>query len=394
MTPAGSDNLVPVFDRLQRGMLTVGVIGLGGLTTMYAHNPDQFFRSYLLCFVFWVGFPLGSMAILMLNHLTGGDWGLPIRRPLEAAIRTFPAMLLLFIPLLFGLKRLYPWMRPEVVAADPILQAKHFYLNPQFFLARTAIYIVVWLGMSYLLNKWSREEEDTGDAVAAARKLEGFSGPGLIMYGLTVTYGSIDWVMSLEPHWYSTIFGMIFMMVGVLGAMALVIIVASLLMKHDPFARMVAPSQFNDLGNLLLTFVMLWAYLSFSQYLIIWSGNLRDEIPWYMTRARGAWEGWGLFLIIFHFSVPFLLLLQRGLKRKMQALARVAWALIVTDFLVVIWMVEPAFEPERVHIHPQDLTALVGVGGIWVAAFIWQLRRRPLLPLRAAQVEGLAQHGD
>jgi len=391
MTPG--ENLRPAFDRLQRGMLIAGLAALTTTFGFYARNPDQFFRSYLLAFVFWIGFPLGSMAILMLNHLTGGDWGLPIRRPLEAATRTFPAILILFIPLLLGLKTLYPWMRPEVVTGDAVLRAKAFYLNPSFFLTRAAIYFVIWFGLSYFLNKWSEEQDRTGDP-ALAKRLEGLSGPGLIFYGLTVTYASIDWVMSLEPHWYSTIFGMIFMMIGVLCAMAMVIIVASLLARHEPFASMVVPAQFNDLGNLLLTFVMLWAYLSFSQWLIIWSGNLRDEIPWYMTRARGAWEGWGLFLIIFHFSVPFLLLLQRGLKRRVRALAWIAAALLVTDFMVVIWMVVPAFEPNRVHIHPQDLTAMCGIGGIWVAAFVWQLKRRPLLPLHAAQAEGVAQHGD
>ena len=391
MTPG--ENLRPAFDRLQRGMLIAGLAALTTTFGFYARNPDQFFRSYLLAFVFWIGFPLGSMAILMLNHLTGGDWGLPIRRPLEAATRTFPAILILFIPLLLGLKTLYPWMRPEVVTGDAVLRAKAFYLNPSFFLTRAAIYFVIWFGLSYVLNKWSEEQDRTGDP-ALAKRLEGLSGPGLIFYGLTVTYASIDWVMSLEPHWYSTIFGMIFMMIGVLCAMAMVIIVASLLARHEPFASMVVPAQFNDLGNLLLTFVMLWAYLSFSQWLIIWSGNLRDEIPWYMTRARGAWEGWGLFLIIFHFSVPFLLLLQRGLKRRVRALAWIAAALLVTDFMVVIWMVVPAFEPNRVHIHPQDLTAMCGIGGLWVAAFVWQLKRRPLLPLHAAQAEGVAQHGD
>ncbi len=390
MTPG--ENLRPAFDRVQRGMLIVGLTAITTTFGFYARNPEQFFRSYLLAFVFWIGFPLGSMAILMLNHLTGGDWGLPIRRPLEAATRTFPAILVLFIPLLLGLKTLYPWMRPEVVSGDAVLRAKAFYLNPSFFLTRAAIYFVIWFGLSYFLNKWSEEQDRTGDP-ALAKRLEGLSGPGLIFYGLTVTYASIDWVMSLEPHWYSTIFGMIFMMIGVLCAMAMAIIVASLLARHEPFASLVVPAQFNDLGNLLLTFVMLWAYLSFSQWLIIWSGNLRDEIPWYMTRARGAWEGWGLFLIIFHFSVPFLLLLQRGLKRRVRALAWVAAALLVTDFMVVIWMVVPAFEPNRVHIHPQDLTAMCGIGGIWVAAFVWQLKRRPLLPLHATQAEGVTQHG-
>ena len=393
MRPVAGEDLNKTLKRIQFAMLGAGVPAFMGLLGWYARSPEQFFRSYLLAFVYWIGFPLGCLAILMLNHLTGGDWGLPIRRPLEAGTRTFPVMLLLLIPLLFGLKQLYPWMRPEVVAGDEILKSKQFYLNPGFFYVRTAIYAVVWLGLSYFLNKWSAEQDRTGDP-AMARRLEGMSGPGLILYGLTVTYGSIDWVMSLEPHWYSTIFGMIFMMIGVLGAMALVIIVASLLAKQEPFASAVTPAQFNDLGNLLLTFVMLWAYLSFSQFLIIWSGNLRDEIPWYMTRARGAWEPWGLFLIIFHFAVPFLLLLQRGLKRRMRALAWVAGALIFTDYLVVIWMVVPAFEPNRMGIHPQDLTALAAIGCLWISAFVWQLKKRPLLPLHATEAEGVAQHGD
>ena len=381
------------FDRLQRGMLIVGVLALGGTMLVVTHSAEQFFRSYLLAFVFWIGFPLGSLAILMLHHLTGGDWGLPIRRPLEAATRTFPVMLVLFIPLLFGMKKLFPWMRPEVVAGDTVLLAKKFYLNPQFFLLRLAIYIAIWLGLSYFLNKWSEEQDRTGDP-ALAGKLEGMSGPGLILYGLTVTYASIDWVMSLEPHWYSTIFGMIFMLIGVLAAMALAIIVSSRLADFEPMKGVVTQAQFNDLGNLLLTFVMLWAYLSFSQFLIIWSGNLRDEIPWYMTRANGAWEPVGIFLIIFHFAVPFLLLLQRALKRQMRYLRWIAVSLIVSDCIAVIWMVEPAFEPNRLHIHPSDLIGLVGIGGIWVAAYVWQLKRRPLLPLHPVRAEGVAQHGD
>jgi len=387
------EDLRPGLERLQRGMLVVGAIGLLGSVSMLGHNPQQFFRSYLLAFVYWIGFPLGALAILMLNHLTGGDWGLPIRRPLEAATRTFPVMIILFLPLLFGMKHLFVWMDPSVVAGDPVLMAKRFYLNTPFFLARAVIYAALWLVMSYYLNKWSEEQDRTGDPSIIGR-FEGLSGPGLILYGLTVTYGSIDWVMSLSPHWYSTIFGMIVMMTGVLAAMAFAIVVATLLAQHEPFASAVAPDQFNDLGNLLLTFVMLWAYLSFSQFLIIWSGNLRDEIPWYMTRARGAWEGWGLFLIIFHFALPFMLLLQRPLKRRMRLLSWIAGGLLATDFLVVIWMVVPAWEPDRVHVHPLDITAVCGIGGLWIAAFVWQLKKRPLLPLHPERVERVVQHGD
>ena len=283
----------------------------------FVRNPEQFYRSYLLAYVFWIGFPLGSMAILMLHHLTGGDWGLPIRRPLEAATRTFPLMLILFVPLIFGLKTLFPWAQPGGLGDDSILKFKRFYLSPNFFMTRAVIYFLIWLTLSYLLNKWSQEQDRNGDP-AIAKRLEGMSGPGLILYGLTVTYATIDWVMSLQPHWFSTIFGMIFMMVGVLGAMALVILVARLLANYEPMASAVTPAQFNDLGNLLLAFVMLWAYLSFSQFLIIWSGNLPKEISWYVVRAEGGWARLAVFLIIFHFAIPFLLLLQRGLKRQMQ----------------------------------------------------------------------------
>jgi hypothetical protein len=381
------------FARVQRGMLIAGALGLLTSFGFMARNPEQFFRSYLLAYVFWLCLPLGCTAILMLHHLTGGDWGLPIRRPLEAGTRTFPLMVILFIPLLFGLKTLYPWTHPDIVAGDAVLQAKHFYLNLNFFYLRVLIYFSIWLGLAYFLNKWSEEQDRTGNPVFAKR-LEGFSGPGLIFYGLTVTYASIDWVMSLEPHWYSTIFGMIFMIVGALGAMALVIIVARNLAAAEPFASAVTPDQFQDLGNLMLAFVMLWAYLSFSQFLIIWSGNLKTEIPWYMVRAHGGWAKVAVFLILFHFAIPFLLLLQRPVKRRRGALSLVAGALLFISFVDVYWLIVPAFEQDAPHLHPLDLTLAIGVGGVWLAFYIWQLQRRPLLPLHDPRFEGVVAHGD
>ncbi|MFZ0735961.1 MAG: hypothetical protein WCA98_12550 [Candidatus Acidiferrales bacterium] len=388
-----AEALGPVFDRAQRSALTVGVLGFVTTGILYLRNPEQFFRSYLLAFVFWIGFPLGCTAIVMLHHLTGGDWGLPIRRPLEAGTRTFPLMLILFIPLLFGLKTLFPWTNLALVNSDPKLKIKEFYLNLHFFLIRAVIYFLIWLALSYFLNKWSEEQDRTGDP-ALARRLEGISGPGLILYGITVTFACVDWVMSLEPHWFSTIFGMIFMMVEVLGAMALVIVVARILAKYEPFSKAVSADQFNDLGNLLLTFVMLWAYLSFSQFLIIWSGNLREEISWYVVRAAGGWAALAMFLISFHFAIPFLLLLQRGIKRRMRHLAMVAGVLIFISFVDVFWLVVPAFEREGPRLHALDLTAPIAIGGLWVAAFIWQLKRRSLLPLHDPRFEGVVQHGD
>ncbi len=383
----------PNFDRAIRAGALVGLLALLTSSTLFLRNPVQFYRSYLLAYVFWIGFPLGSMAILMLHHLTGGEWGLPIRRPLEAATRTFPLMLILFLPLIFGLKTLFPWARPGGLGSDPILHFKRMYLDPNFFMTRVVIYFLVWFTLSYFLNKWSADQDETGDP-ALAKRLEGMSGPGLILYGLTTTYAAMDWIMSLQPNWYSTIFGMIYMMVGVLGAMSVAIFVARLLSNYEPMSSVVTPDQFNDLGNLLLAFVMLWAYLSFSQFLIIWSGNLPKEISWYVVRAESGWARLAVFLIIFHFAIPFLLLLQRGLKRRMKALAIVAGALIFISFVDVFWLVVPAFEPDGPRLHPFDLTLPFAIGGLWVASYAWQLKRRPVVPLHDPRFEGVAAHGD
>jgi hypothetical protein len=383
----------PNFERAIRAGALVGLLALFTSIGGYAIHPEQFFRSYLLAFVFWIGFPLGSMAILMMHHLTGGEWGLPIRRPLEAATRTFPLMFILFLPLIFGLKRLFPWAQPGGLGDDPVLKFKRMYLSLNFFMVRALIYFMIWFILSHFLNKWSEEQDRTGNP-ATAKWLEGMSGPGLILYGLTLTYAMVDWVMSLQPHWFSTILGMIFMMVGALGAMSLVIVVARALSKYEPMAHIVTADQFNDLGNLLLAFVMLWAYLSFSQFLIIWSGNLPKEISWYLVRANGQWAALAVFLIIFHFAIPFLLLLQRNLKRRIHTLAIIGGALIAISLVDVYWLVAPAFEPDGPRVHPLDLTLLVAIGGLWVATFAWQLSRRPLVPLHDPRLEGVLQHGD
>jgi len=385
--------LPPVLDRLQRGAFTAGGLGLVTSFGFLAARPDQFFRSYLLAFVFCIGFPLGCLALLMVHHLTGGWWGLPIRKPLEAGMRTFPVLLILFIPLVFGLNRIYPWTN-GAVTANPSLPFKHFYLSRDFFFVRAAIYFAIWLFLSYIMNKWSAEQDRTADQ-RFAKYLEGISGPGLILFGITVTFASIDWVMSLEPGWFSTIYGMIFMVIYALGALALVINISQATTNFAPVSHVVTRDQFNDLGNLMLTFVMLWAYLNFSQFLIIWAGNLKNEITFYMTRANGAWAGLALFLVLFHFAIPFLLLLQRSVKRRLKVLSIVCGALIVISFVDMYWLVVPAFQPLGPRLHPLDLTLLVGIFGIWFGTYVWQLRRSPLLPLHDPRFEGTAtEFGD
>jgi hypothetical protein len=387
-----ADTLRERFDRIQKRALLLGLAALILGTLDGIRAPEQFFRSYLLAFVFWLGFPLGCAAFLMVHHLTGGFWGLPIRRPLEAGTRTLPLLAVLLVPLLLGLGRLYSWTHSDIVATDTTLQFKQPYLNVPFFLIRNVIYFLVWFALIYRLNRWSDDQDETGNPHLAAR-LENISGPGLVLYGLTVTFFSIDWIMSLEPHWFSTIFGMIFMVLQVLGALALVILVAGLLSESEPIAGAITPDRFNDLGNLVLTFVMLWAYLSFSQFLLIWAGNLTNEIPWYVTRAESGWGVVAVCLIVLSFAIPFYLLLLRGIKRRVRMLSILCGALLVVNFADVYWMVAPAFEKAGPRLYLLDVLLPVGIGGIWVAAYVRQLKSRPLLPLHDPRFEGALERG-
>jgi hypothetical protein len=371
-------------DRLERGTLIAGAAALAISIALALTNPTQFFRSYLVAYVFWIGLPLGCLALLMLHHLVGGYWGFVIRRSLEAGSRTFWLTAILFIPILVGLSRLFAWTRPDA-ASDPSWQQKHFYLNIPFFVGRAVAYFALWMLVAYFLNKWSSEQDHQTAGPSLSSRFQALSGAGLVIYGLTITYASVDWVMSLEKEFFSTIYGMIFMVAPALAALAFVVLVASLLAEHEPLSAVIADSHFQDLGNIMLTFIMLWAYLSFSQFLIIWSGNLQDEIPWYMSRARGGWAGVALMLILFYWAVPFVLLLNRPVKRHMRVLAGVAVALIVMSLVDIYWLVVPAFQPAWPRIHPMDILTTIGIGGLWISRFVAELKKKPLLPLHDAR---------
>ncbi len=375
--PVGLD-----LDRLQQRSLIVGGAALAACLGGAAFSAawTQFFRSYLVAYLFWVGITLGCVAIVMLHHLVGGGWGFVIRRLLESGARTIGLMVLFVLPiLLFGLKRLYAWAGPGAGSAH-FSAFKRLYLSAPFFLGRSAVYFLVWILLAHFLSKWSMEQDRTGDASLTGR-LQALSGAGLLVYGLTVTFASVDWAMSLEPQWFSTIYGMMFMVSQALAAMAFVICALGLLSDRKPLSDAVSPGHFHDLGNLLLAFVILWAYLSFSQYLIIWSGNLQDEVRWYVSRATGGWAGLALFLIFFHFAIPFFLLLSRDVKRKRRVLATIAAVLIVVSWVDLFWIVVPAFAPQGPRLHWMDLAAPIGVGGIWTWWYIRQLKKGPLLPL-------------
>lgn len=369
-----------VLHRVQGAALVVAGIGiLGCVVGVFAARP-QFFHAYLISYLFFLGLALGSMAILMIQYITGGAWGAVIRRLLESATRTLPLMALLFLPIALGLTDLYEWARPEHVAHDPILQHKSLYLNVPFFLGRAVFYFVAWITTAYFLNRWSREQDAAADP-RLTRRLEMISRGGLLLYALTMTFAAMDWGMSLEPHWFSTLYGVMFMGGQGLSTFAFMIPMAALLADRQPFARIISPAQFHDLGKLMLAFVMLWAYFALSQYLIIWSANLPEEIPWYLARTKNGWQWVALVLVIVHFALPFLVLLSRDIKRHARAVAVVALILIGARFVDLFWLLRPAVAPEGFAIHWLDPAAAAAVGGMWMWLFVSQLKTRPVLPL-------------
>jgi len=366
------------FDRPLRNALVVGVIALALCAVGFFIDRAAFFRAYLIAYVFVLGIPLGCLAIVMIHHLVGGTWGFAIQRSLEAAIATFPIMVLLFLPLLFGLPELFPWARPEA-AQDPVLAQKALYLNIPGFIIRAAVYFAVWCALGFFLGRWSTEQDLQTDA-APVRRMQTLSGPGLVLYGLTVTFSAIDWLMSIEPHWYSTIFGMIFMVSHGLVALAFVTGAAYFLGRREPLSRIIAPWVFQDLGNLMLAFIMLWAYLSFSQFLLIWVENLQHEIPWYLHRMSGGWAVIAIGLIVLQFSLPFILLLSRVVKRTPATLCVVVGMVALMHLIEIYWFVTPTFHPDGFYLHWTTVLAPIGVGGVWLAAFLHRLKERPLLP--------------
>jgi hypothetical protein len=374
---------VPALAKLQRWGLVVGFWGvLAGVLGAFV-DVDQFLRSWLIGFLFCLGLSMGSLALLMLQHLSGGQWGLVGRRVFEAASRNLPFVALAFVPVLIGLPKLYVWARPELVLADHIFQAKAPYLNVWFFAGRAVLYFALWMLGSWLLTKWSAAQ-DRGETAILPEDTVRFrvvSAPGLLVYVITLTFASVDWIMSLDPHWYSTIFGLILVAGQGLSGLALVIAVLAMLSGTEPYAGYLRPGHFLDLGKLLLAFVMLWAYFSFSQFLIIWAGNLPEEIPFFLHRMSGGWQYLSVFLLLGHFVLPFVLLLSRDLKKRPHLLAKIAIAILVMRLVDLLWLVEPMFEHHGFPIHWMDLAVPAGLAGVWLFLFARNLRSLALLPL-------------
>jgi hypothetical protein len=360
-------------DRVQAIALVAGIVALAISGIGALIDPNEFFRSYLLGYLFWISLALGSVSIALLHNLVGGRWGAAIRQFLESAARTVPLMAILVIPLFIGIPALYEWAHRDVVAHDQVLQEKAGYLNVPFFIVRTLLYFAIWIGLA-----WIQRRDRPG--------FRWLSGPGLILFFFTTTFAAIDWIMSLEPHWYSTIYGAIFVVGQALETFAFCIALLALFHRREPFAGRIDAPLFHDLGNLLLAFTCLWAYTSFSQLLIIWYGNIPEETPWYIERTRAGWLAVSVLLAVFHFAVPFAILLSRHVKRRARYLAWVAGLIIVMRMVDLLYWVEPSFPRIRLELLWMRPMAAIGLGGIWIAAFIWFLKRTPLLDIHDARL--------
>jgi hypothetical protein len=424
--------LYPLVEQIRSRALVIGLAGAGLSLLGFLFDQKHFERAYLFTYIFLLGLSLGSLALLMIHRQVSGAWGFLIRRPLEAGAMTLPLMAVLFLPVLFDMGNIYPWVKnppgatpehrgvakPEdshkaaekvtdkespvkvtskaTFAADPASQVvtdstdfykfKKMWLNPTAFLIRFVIYFALWIAFALVLSIGSRRQDETG-SVDLAYKLNALSAPGLVIYFLSVSFALIDWGMSLEPAWYSSLYGVLLIIGQGISAMAFMIIVAAVISRRGEVEGLDKPETFNDLGNLLLAFTMLWGYLSFSQFLIIWAGNLAEEIPWYMRRLHGGWEWFGRFLILFHFAVPFLILLVRPIKRNISALWKVAALVLFVHLIDDYWLIgaSSAFDipgdKNLGYFWPSwlDVVVPVALGGIWLSVFLGFLKSKPLM---------------
>lgn len=383
-------------------------LGIGGIALIiwavgvYFHT-EQALRSWLLGFIFWGGIAIGSLGVLLLQYLTGGAWGVVIRRIVEAGSRTLPLVALMFIPLAIGVytHNIYEWTHME--PTDHAIKARGIYLLPWSWIARTAIYFAVFGFMAYLLNKWGAEQDATQTVEESRRVLEKasrFSGPTMVFFCLTVTFAVVDWIMTLDPHWFSTIWGLLFVAGWGLSCFCFVVAILTYLIDKAPMNAVLGSRHFHDLGKLMLALVMVWAYFNFSQFLIIWAGNIPEETGWFLTRMKGGWGYMGVALILFHFAFPYLLLLKQDLKRRAHLLTAIALFILFMRLVDMFYQIGPTHRVDprglaqgAFYISWMDIVAPIAIGGIWLWYFFGQLMKRPIVPARDPYFEEAIVHG-
>jgi len=366
--------------------LVIGVIGLVLSAVGYFVDARQFFHSYLTGYFFWLSLALGGLFFTMLHHIVGARWSVVLRRISENIMCVLPIMALFAVPLLFGIGELFHWSHSDAVAGDHLLQGKAGYLNTTFFIIRLVAYFVVWIVLTLMLNKISLKQ-DLGHQPSFTKKMRVISAPGIILFALTVTFASFDWLMSLDPHWYSTIFGVYIFAGSLLGMLSLMTVMVLYLGKNGILDKEITVEHYHDLGKLMFAFIIFWGYMAFSQYFLIWYGNIPEETVWFLHRWESSWKTVSLIIVFGHFVIPFFLLFPRGTKRNPKMLTIIALWILIMHFIDLYWLVLPTLHPHGVHVSWMDITAVIGPGGI----FIWYLWRktaaRPLLPVGDPNLE-------
>jgi hypothetical protein len=369
------------WNRLPMAGAVLALVGGGVCAILGVGNPKQFFFSWLVSFLFFLSLALGALFFVLIQYAVQGGWGIVVRRIGETIFSTLPVMAALFLPLLLGLHDLYEWSHAGAAEHDALLRWKAPFLNVPFFLIRAAVYFGCWSFIALLYYRGSRGQDVTGDPRVSAR-LRRLAGPAIIVLAVTQTFASIDWIMSLTPHWYSTIFGVYFFSGSFVGFIALLSVVAVAMRRAGLLDTVISAEHLHDIGKLLFAFTAFWAYIAFSQFFLIWYANLPEETIWYKARLEGSWKAVSILLMAGHFGAPFFFLMGRAVKRRGWTLALGGAWLLVMHFVDLYWQVMPTLHPHGVRPSALDVAAFVAVGGCFVAAASWLMRRQALVPLR------------
>ncbi len=359
------------------------IAGIGGLALSaagYFTDSKQFYFSYLTAFAFWATIGLGGLFFTMLHHLTSATWSVVLRRLTETVMASLPILIILFLPVVLGMHDLYHWTHKDVVEQDAVLKSKAAYLNVPFFLVRTGLYFLIWFLLSRSLYGTSLKE-DQGSSPDLTMKMKRVSAPGMVLFGLTLTYASFDWLMSLDPHWYSTIYGVYVFSGSVLAILSFLVLVALYLRKQEILDDVITVEHYHDLGKLLFAFTVFWAYIAFSQFMLIWYANIPEETLFFQHRWHGSWKVVSMIILFGHFVIPFVVLLTRAAKRNLLILKVMAVWLLLMHWVDIYWLVMPTLHKEGAVVSWLDVTTMVGVGGIFVWLFWNRFVSQPIVPV-------------